>query len=177
MTQLDLIGPPADPRDKGLLAFCRLHQLPPILSDTFEAGDAWGANCGPMALAAVLGLPTVGAVREFVRPFHGFMNPTHMRTALDRAGARHSDVDPPLRNLGLVRIQWVGSWCDSGVDPRAAYRYTHWIGTRGGGDACEVYDATPNRWVPMSEWARWCPSLYPKRATGWHIANVIEVAP
>jgi hypothetical protein len=105
MTQLDLIGPPADPRDKGLLAFCRLHQLPPILSDTFEAGDAWGANCGPMALAAVLGLPTVGAVREFVRPFHGFMNPTHMRTALDRAGARHSDVDPPLRNLGLVRIQ------------------------------------------------------------------------
>ena len=199
--QLDLLPlEPADPLDRGLIAYCRAHRLPPVLSDTLEAGDTWGANCGPMALAAVLGLPTVEAVREFVQPFRGFMSPTDMRQALDRAGARHRDVDPPIRSKGLIRIQWVGPWLDL-QDPRAAYRYTHWVAAEVPSDSrsmawflCRdasvraeqagraptpeimIYDATPNRWVPIEEWARWCPSLYPKRATGWRMATAIEVA-
>lgn len=140
---------------------------------TFEAGDAWGANCGPMSLAAVLGLTRVEAAREFVEPFRGFMSPTDMRRALDRAGVKHRDVDRPAR--GLIRIQWVGPWCDL-PDPRVAYRYTHWIGVRDRESWREVYDATPNRWVPIEEWARWCPILWPKRATGWRMSTSIEVS-
>jgi hypothetical protein len=61
-------------------------------------------------------------------------------------------------------------------DPLDKGRYTHWIGVRPRqGQMPEVYDATPNRWIPVDEWARWCPSVYPKRATGWRMATMIEV--
>lgn len=182
--QLCLLPPdPPAPLDRGLLAYCRQHGIPAVLPDTIEAGDAWGANCGPMALAAVLDLPTVEAARPLVQPFRGFMSPTDMYRALDRAGAKYMDVER-VGLLGLVRIQWVGPWCEPGIDPRAAYRYTHWIGMRHAGqpepgrlgEGTLIYDATPNRWIELSEWTRWCPSLWPKRATGWRMSTSIEVA-
>ena len=182
--QLCLLPPdPPQPLDRGLLAYCRQHGIPAVLPDTIEAGDAWGANCGPMALAAVLDLPTVEAARPLVQPFRGFMSPTDMYRALDRAGAKYMDVER-VSLLGLVRIQWVGPWCEPGIDPRASYRYTHWIGMRHAGqpepgrlgEGTLIYDATPNRWIEISEWTRWCPSLWPRRATGWRMSTSIEVA-
>jgi len=177
-----------------LVKLCQALQLPAVLPDTIEADLAWGANCGPMALAAVLGLPTVEAARELVQPFRGFMSPTDMRTAVRAARDRGmcemigqgtiglGDPDP-WPQLGLVRIQWLGPWCDPGVNPRAAYRCTHWIGVRTvveppalpGAPVVMVYDATPNRWIPLWAWERWCPSLWPKRATGWAPVNRIDV--
>ena len=71
-------------------------------------------------------------------------------------------------------LQWEGSWLDPGVDPRAAYRYTHFVGVRrglpegddrGGGyddDAIFVYDGTPNAWLLLDVWSTWCPVLWPK---------------
>lgn len=170
-----------------LIEYCSRFHLPAVLPDTIEAGDAWGANCGPMSLAAVLGLPTVEAARPLVQPFRGFMSPTDMRTAVRAARDRGlcemvgqgtiglGDPDPwPM--LGLVRIQWLGKWCDPGVNPRAAYRHTHWIGARDVLGAVEVYDATPNRWISLERWARWCETLWPKRATGWAPVTRIDVA-
>jgi len=177
-----------------LVKLCQALQLPAVLPDTIEADLAWGANCGPMSLAAVLGLPTVEAARELVQPFRGFMSPTDMRTAVRAARDRGmcemigqgtiglGDPDP-WPQLGLVRIQWLGPWCDPGVNPRAAYRCTHWIGVRTvveppalpGAPVVMVYDATPNRWIPLWAWERWCPSLWPKRATGWAPVNRIDV--
>lgn len=94
MSQLDLLPPaPPDPLDKGLIAYCRRHGIPAVLPDTIKAGDAWGANCGPMALAAVLDLPTVEAARPLVQPFRGFMAPADMYRALGRAGVRYTDVE------------------------------------------------------------------------------------
>lgn len=177
-----------------LVKLCQALQLPAVLPDTIEADLAWGANCGPMSLAAVLGLPTVEAARELVQPFRGFMSPTDMRTAVRAARDRGmcemigqgtiglGDPDP-WPQLGLVRIQWLGPWCDPGVNPRAAYRCTHWIGVRTvveppalpGAPVVMVYDATPNRWIPRWAWERWCPSLWPKRTTGWAPVNRIDV--
>lgn len=192
----DLDPPPSNvglrAREDALIAelveYCSRFNLPVVLPDTFEAADAWGANCGPMSLAAVLGLPTVEAVRPLVQPFRGFMSPTDMTTALAMAAANSlcarasacrmsiGDRDPwPV--LGLVRIQWLGPWCDPGVNPRAAYRMTHWIGVRDVLGAVEIYDATPNRWIPLERWARWCETLWPKRATGWAPVTRIDVAP
>lgn len=178
-----------------LVKLCQALQLPAVLPDTIEADLAWGANCGPMSLAAVLGLPTVEAARELVQPFRGFMSPTDMRTAVRAARDRGmcemigqgtiglGDPDP-WPQLGLVRIQWLGPWCDPGVNPRAAYRCTHWIGVRTvveppalpGAPVVMVYDATPNRWIPLWAWERWCPSLWPKRTTGWAPVNHLDVA-
>ena len=190
-----------------LVTYCRMAQVPAVLPDTIEAGDAWGANCGPMSLAAVLGLSTVEATRDLVHPFRGFMSPTNMVDALELARIRglaarwthlRNAAHDPWPMLGLVRIQWLGPWCDL-ADPRAAYRYTHWVGVRMRGveltadvaqrpvraesgltfehaaPPIEVYDATPNRWVPLDRWARWCSTLWPKRATGWAPTNRIDV--
>lgn len=170
------LGEPPSPAallERELIEFCTLRRLRAVLPDTIAAGDSWGANCGPMSLAAVLGLARVEDVRELVHPFMGWMSPTDIRRALDRAGARHRETPHPA--IGLMRVQWLGPWCDAGVDPRAAYRYTHWIGIRGDHGAREVYDATPNRWIPIEAWARWCPTLWPRRATGWKMVNSIEV--
>lgn len=210
MSQRDLFGAqpvPLDALQTALIDYCIAHRVPAALPDTIEAGDAWGANCGPMALAAVLGLPTVEAARPLVQPFRGFMSPTDMRKAVSAAGRLVSlgtigECDPdPWPTFGLARIQWIGPWCSAGVDPRAAYRYTHWIAVRRPTDIrsmdwflCRdaavraeqaglapepevmIYDATPNRWVPLERWAAWCPVLWPKRTTGWRVANTIEVS-
>ena len=191
-----------------LVKLCQALQLPAVLPDTIEADLAWGANCGPMALAAVLGLPTVEAVRPLVQPFRGFMSPTDMTTALRKSGASFTctpmprltdperakllcmpadhlfDAADPWPVLGLVRIQWLGGWCAPGVNPRAAYRHTHWIGVRTvieppalpGAPVVMIYDATPNRWIPLWAWERWCPTLWPKRTTGWAPVNHLDVA-
>lgn len=159
-----------------LVEYCSRFQLPAVLPDTFEAGDWWGANCGPMALAAVLGLPTVEAVRPLIQPFRGFMSATDMLKAIRQAGSLWRSSETPWPSpIGLVRIQWLGPWCAPGVNPRAAYRMTHWIGARDVLGATEVYDATPNRWIPLERWSRWCETLWPKRATGWAPVNRIDV--
>lgn len=206
--QVALIPEQPCPRAARLIDYCRAHQLPDVLPDTIAAGDAWGANCGPMSLAAVLGLPTVEAARPLVQPFRGLMSPTEMLDALTRAAQAsllasfkpRRPGDNPWPALGLVRIQWVGPWCDLG-DPRIAYRYTHFVGARipssrsvagarlataeierqrdGRGVSpfpdVEIYDATPNRWIPLVEWERWCEVLWPKRTTGWRPVTTIEV--
>ena len=183
-----------------LVMYCHMAQVPAVLPDTIEAGDAWGANCGPMSLAAVLGLPTVEAARELVHPFRGFMSPTNMVDALELTRIRglaarwthlRNAAHDPWPALGLVRIQWLGPWCDL-ADPRVAYRFTHWLGVRvdkpashldavdaRDGSPAEarvmIYDATPNRWIPLDRWARWCSTLWPKRAMGWAPTNRIDV--
>lgn len=58
--------------------------------DIDAASDAWGANCGPAALAAALGVD-VGQVRGFVSDgdvFPGYMTVTKMVVALDRSKVR-----------------------------------------------------------------------------------------
>lgn len=185
----------ADALQNDLATWAARIRVPAVLPDTTEAADAWDANCGPMSLAAVLGLPTVQAVRPLVDPFRGFMSPTDMLRALAASGHKHRVVpidwpQKPLPQLGLLRVQWHGSWLNPGVDKRAAYRYTHWIGVRAAvpvdgrrldetdRDAgAYVYDATPNRWIPLQRWIPWAPVLYPRRANGWSFATAIEVTP
>jgi len=205
--QVALIPEQPCPRAAALIEYCRAHRIPEVLPDTIEAGDGWGANCGPMSLAAVLGLPTVEAARPLVQPFRGFMAPIDMLDALNRASQAdllanfklRRPADNPWPVLGLVRIQWVGPWCELS-DPRIAYRYTHFVGVRRANKRTRealdlaaaaveadrlgrpwaspdvlIYDATPNRWIPLAEWERWNPVLWPKRTTGWRPVTTVEV--
>lgn len=111
----------------------------PFTDDESEAAnDAWGANCGPHALAAALMLP-LDQVRPLFAQFeekfrergYGFTNPTMMGNALALArvpvkltkGLRTQDI---LED-GIYRIQWEGKWLKPGVPPIVAYGHTHWI--------------------------------------------------
>lgn len=149
--------------------------------DVDESHAVWGANCGPCALAAILGR-SVMSVRPLFADFarHRYVNPTHMKAALDAAGVRWCSTPSAYLNgntlatNGLSFIQLDGPWCQPGVPVTVAYRATHWVGSVAGG----VYDANAREWLSRAEWEEDVMSLvveeHPK-ATGWWVRSGIEV--
>lgn len=169
------------------------------LEDAQRAADSWGANCGPTALAAVLGL-SLDAVRSHMGDFErkGYTNPTLMFSALRSAGAKWQAFKCPPepqqgvlcadplayypRN-GLCRVQWEGPWTEPGVPIRARYRHTHWIGARhhrGGVFVFDVNAMCAGGWLPEQEWREqlvpWLLRECQPRANGrWHLTHRLEV--
>lgn len=159
--------------------------------DGERAHAEWHCNCGPGALAAILGL-TLDQVRPLLVGFEkkGYTNPTLMFDALSRAGVRWGMVQPskaqPSVNFpkyGLARIQWEGPWTAPGVPLRARYRYTHWVGSKCVGRNVGIFDINAmgngSGWCSMEDWcAEIVPALialYPRAANTWHITHAIEV--
>ena len=165
------------------------------LADVERANAAWGANCGPTALAAICGL-TLDEVRPHMGDFESkrYTNPTLMFAALRSTGRPWRRVGIHLIETlglasawprwGLCRIQWEGPWTQPGVPAAARYRNTHWVGAayhveRGMG----VWDvnalANGTGWVAMADWEHVVvPSIletYPRASGGWHITHAIEV--
>jgi hypothetical protein len=164
------------------------------LADAERAADAWGCNCGPGALAAIMGL-TLEDVRSHIGDFEhrGYVNPTMMFDALNSVGAiwkpilasrSPAHLDFPL--YGLARIQWEGPWMRPGVPIGARYARTHWIGAAHSGGEIGIFDINcinnGSGWVALREW---CDVVVPfilreavPRADGkWHITHAIEVDP
>jgi hypothetical protein len=163
------------------------------LADAERANEEWGANCGPCALAAVLGL-TLDQVRPLVRGFEdrGYVNPMMMTDALARSGARwkaaslqrSSDESLRFPDHGLARIQWEGPWTAPDVNnKRWAYRYTHWVGAARRKSAISIFDVNAlglcSGWMPLETWSRdVVPMLLasiPRASGTWHITHAIEV--
>lgn len=108
------------------------------LHEAQAAADAWGFNCGPGALCAVLGM-TPAELRPHLFGFEkkGCTNPGLMALILQGLGVRWKPVfectgaREPVSwvypRFGLVRVQWSGPWTRPGVPVRARYRHTHWI--------------------------------------------------
>ena len=150
-------------------------------ADADESHDAWKANCGPAALAALLARPVM-SVREFfpAYPARPWSNPTHLKAALTAAGVRHwntgkdeaGNVRWPAR--GLVFIQLDGPWCRPGVPIGAAYRHTHWVATV----REDIYDVNADEWLPAWRWTLEIVPLlleHTPGATGWWVRTGIEV--
>src|ERR1017187_9653230 len=88
------------------------------LEDAERAGDEWGLNCGPAAIAVMNRLSL-----EELRPHLGdfeqkrYTNPTLMWSILKSIGAswklRKDGHKWP--KYGLVRVQWEGPWTAPGV--------------------------------------------------------------
>lgn len=161
------------------------------VADVDAAAQAWGCNCGPAALAAIAGL-TLDQVRPLLPDFarRGYVNPTMMFDALERAGLpfegralgrRVFKVDFPRR--GLARIQWGGPWCKPGVPPAAAYGHTHWIAAEldlsAGGLVILDVNTVEFGWISASRWSTYLvPELtraIPRADGKWHITHAIEV--
>lgn len=144
--------------------------------DANAASAEWGANCGPMSLAAALALD-LQTVRPLIAGFEekGYTNPTMMRGALECVGiqyVRTSKLRTQELCEGINRVQWEGPWLRPGVPPIVAYGYTHWIAQSGGKVFCSATGLIG--WVPISEWkvliAKVCRDEI-KRCTGWHVTD------
>ena len=153
-----------------------------------KASDEWGMNCGPGAVAGVLG-KTLDEIRPRLLDFEHkrYTNPTLMLAILNNLGVRWTKVKSvwPWR-IGLVRVQWEGPWTRDGVPIRARYRHTHWIGARRVGTNAwdmEIFDINAicvGGWIPLREWNEqlvpWLLRECEKRAYGtWHQTHVIEL--
>lgn len=149
---------------------------PPDVDQQYEL---WGANCGPTAIAALLGKP-VADIRPLVEPFKGYMNAGDLVAALGRAGVRTRRRDEArgskaLPQHGLAVLQIDGPWCEPGVNPRARFRYTHTIASRNG---IWIYDGNARAWLDRSPWEAYVMKEIvddTRRATGWYTSTVIEV--
>lgn len=170
------------------------------VAEAEAAREAWGANCGPGALAAVLGL-SLDVVRPALEKFDEkhYTNPAMMRGALRRLSVNHTwrvlDGGPwnyPM--FGLARVQWEGPWTKPGVPMKARYRHTHWIGARnlsgirpgvqGFQDSYEIFDINcicVGGWVSVREWETqvvpWLLKQVESKADGgFHLTHTVEIS-
>lgn len=133
--------------------FLSLYTPPDLLA----ANAAWKANCGPGALAAVLGMPVMKLYPLFRGRFPSkpWTTPTMMQAALSILGERvHvSSAMPAGDGPGLLFLQLRGAW-DNKPDV-AQYRHTHWVGFVRRARLLWVYDvnaAGAGAWLPSELW-------------------------
>lgn len=169
------------------------------LDDAQRAGDEWGFNCGPGAVAGVCGL-SIEELRPHLGDFEkkGYTNPTLMWNILEELGLKFRKrgiasnvpvLDWP--RFGLARVQWEGPWTAPGVPIRVRYRHTHWVGamsdpndwTTPGWEEPRIFDVNcmcVGGWVSLSEWSRsvvpWLlGECVPKASGKWHLTHVVEI--
>ncbi len=158
--------------------------------DCERAHVEWGANCGPTALACIMGM-TLEQLRPSMGDFERkhYTNPTLMLEALNNVGARFTvRVGAPLEwpKWGLARIQWEGPWMAKGVPVRARYRHTHWVGACTKGKSVGIFDVNAmnngSGWVSLYDWGellvpRIIAECVPRANGEWHITHTIDVVP
>jgi hypothetical protein len=170
----------------------RLIQPKFSVEDAMRAGETWGANCGPAALAVVAGM-TLDEIRPYMGDFESkrHTNPTLMLACIRNLELPIGDwhLDNSGASLawpkhGLARIQWEGPWTKPGVPIAARYRHTHWVASMAiEGEEQNIFDVncmSVGGWVPLSEWAGsvvpWLLGQCEPKADGrWHITHCIEI--
>lgn len=160
--------------------------VPKPPSDVGEQHDLWGANCGPTALAAILGI-SVAEVRPLIEQaqngtFKGYMHAGHLLNTLKLAGKSVRRIDCSYRKIcwpedqGVCLLQFDGPWCLPNANPRARFRYTHSVAAAANGAL--VYDGNARVWLRREDWeGKVLQSLIDdvKRCTGWYTSTVIDV--
>lgn len=162
-------------------------KAPFTVEDAKRANEAWGANCGPCALAAVLGcnlnpklIPGFEAKR--------YTNPSMMANALDAArvkwryNRKPSGGDLKFPDYGLARVQWEGPWMLPGVPTGARYQYTHWVASCGEAWIFDINAIDEGGWISYQDWVNELVPLLIRECSqrgsgGWHLTHSIEVLP
>lgn len=105
-----------------------------ITKDDWLKAESFRPNCGPAALAVIAQIPILQAC-TILPGFANrhFTNPTMMAAALRTLGIWAHERDDieceghTLTRYGLCRLQWEGPWTAPGMNPKWAYRHTHWV--------------------------------------------------
>ncbi len=141
---------------------------------SLAAPEAWGANCGPHAIAAGLGV-TLDRARELLPKFEGrfYTTPKMMEEAMMAArGSICCLKGGPSREWrnGIIRVQWEGRWTNPGVPKIAAYPKTHWIAHFDGFVYCTC---CPHEWWRVETWQRIIEAhvIGQNGVTGWHFTH------
>ena len=125
--------------------------LPRVPPDIVPAIVNFGANCGPVSLAAVFEVFVIEVMKFFPDfPGRDYVNLADMRHALLASGARFDPVPSGLPVNGIVLVQLHGPWTRPGTPVAAQLRYTHWVGCRNG----FVFDLNIGDWLEREEWER-----------------------
>lgn len=189
LAEIEKIGALNDTLKRGMPRFSA--------AEADKAYEDWGCNCGPAALAAILGL-TLDEAHVLIPDFDGkrYTNPTMMFKALEAARREYTgrtykvdSATTEFPHYGLVRIQWNGPWTQPGVPMAARYRYTHWVGAQRSQwtmpDNVGIFDINcinnGTGWCALRDWeAVIVPVITEqyRRADGrWCITHAIEVEP
>lgn len=152
--------------------------------DVARASNAWGCNCGPAALAAIVG-KTLDEVHPHIPKFdeRHYTNPSMMFKALHNLNIDWKPrFDKQWPDYGLARIQWHGPWMDDGVPVNARYRKTHWIGVHCVDVNVGIFDINAMNsggWIRLQDWkdhiVPFILTHYPKANGDWSITHSLEV--
>ncbi len=152
--------------------------------DADRAYAEWGANCGPGALAAVMGM-TLDEVRPHLGDFEArrYMSPSMMFAALRAIRRPWEIVGKDWPEHGLVRVQWEGPWLADGVPVPARYKHTHWVAAQRLCGEIGVFDINcidnGSGWVSLTEWVEvvvpYLTEVHRNATGGWHITHAIEI--
>ena len=165
-----------------MMLYASLYHPP----DGLDAHEAFGANCGPCALAAVLRRPVMAVQRLFPSfAERRYVNPSQMRVALQSAGQlsgvqhRVCSTDERERGLldyGVACIFFTGPWSKPGVPIGAAYQRSHWIGVAMTRDEHRCYYDV-NAWIDQERrgawvsWAHWDKEILPQLVASYSQAD------
>jgi hypothetical protein len=153
--------------------------------DLRRANAEWGCNCGPTALAAILGL-TLAEVRSHLGQFETkrYTNPTMMKQALASLCVKwFSASQATFADYGLCRVQWSGPWLGRGIPIQARYRQTHWVASRWIGRNFEIFDVnalSAGGWITQETWQQclvpWIlKHSVPNNDGRWYLTHVWEI--
>jgi hypothetical protein len=111
-------------------------------------------------LAAILGW-TVDEVRPLMTDIERrqYVNPTHMKAALDRAGVRYRSIGAHRPTYGLMFVQWSGH---EHQPINVQYRFTHWLAITGE----RVFEVNAPELVSWDEWQRVMPRMMQEAGKG-----------
>ena len=136
----------------------------------------FGANCGPVACATILGQEVCRTMRYFSHFEDGcWTNLTRMKQAFGKAGYRTRVVKQELPDSGVALVQWLGPWTSPHFFSSWSLLRTHWVAVQGN----YIFDHTHEEWLTLQEWeTRVVPRFLERipQAAGWAIKYGIEVS-
>lgn len=113
-----------------------------------SAADLDDMGCGPVAFAAICGIPSTEIPAYFPGfPGRAWTNRLQMERAIEGFGWNFAKATNTWPKVGFCFIHWCGPWTDRGYAHGVLER-THWVAVIGD----YVFDVNWRAWLPKENW-------------------------